>query len=189
MTGVSTPTSEMTVSPPGQTMMARAFVALRIFTGLVWLTHALAKVTGTSGYDWGFISFNLVTRGIAKSIATDAASKTSIASLGAFYRDVVITQLGILRGLPDGRRARHRTRARLLGRHPTGRPGGLLLIGPFTLCSCTPTSTCGNIRRTTSSRSSCWLLCRPVEWLAWTSDSLHAFTIGGPSERRRTGLG
>ncbi|MEO7058562.1 MAG: hypothetical protein ABI083_02490 [Lapillicoccus sp.] len=108
-------------------------MALRIFTGLVWLTNALAKVTGTSSYDWGFISFNLVTRGIAKSIAIDAASKTSIAPLGAFYRDVVIpnwgffgifltiAELAIGLGLVFG----GVTRLAALG--------GLLLIGPIYL--------------------------------------------------------
>lgn len=75
-------------------LMASAFTALRIFTGLVWLSNALAKVTGIGNFDLGFLSFNLVTVPVAKSIATDASAKTAIAPLGAFYRDVVLPNWG-----------------------------------------------------------------------------------------------
>jgi thiosulfate dehydrogenase [quinone] large subunit len=78
------------VADHGYRLMARAFTALRIFTALVWLSNALAKVTGIGNYDWGFFSFNLITLGSAQAIATDASSKTAIAPLGAFYRDVVL---------------------------------------------------------------------------------------------------
>jgi len=53
-------------------MMTRGFAALRIFTGLVWLTNAGAKVLDKGLYDFGFISFNLVTVGAARGIATAA---------------------------------------------------------------------------------------------------------------------
>ena len=75
-------------------LMGRAFAVLRIFTGLVFLTNALAKVTGVGNYDWGFFSFNLITGDAAKSIATNAADKTQIAPLGAFYSDVVLPNWG-----------------------------------------------------------------------------------------------
>jgi uncharacterized membrane protein YphA (DoxX/SURF4 family) len=75
-------------------VMARAFVALRIFTGLVWLSNGIAKVIDVGLYDWGFLSFNLITRGTAQLIATDASSKTYIGPLGAFYREVVLPNWG-----------------------------------------------------------------------------------------------
>jgi hypothetical protein len=74
--------------------MAGAFTALRIFTGLVWLSNAIAKVINVNLYDWGFLSFNLVTRGVAESIAKDASSKTYIAPLGAFYQHVLLPHWG-----------------------------------------------------------------------------------------------
>ncbi|HEY6425018.1 MAG TPA: DoxX family membrane protein [Pseudonocardiaceae bacterium] len=82
---------------PGQIpcrAFAQGFAALRIFIGLVWLSNALAKVTGVGVVDWGFFSFNLITRDVARGLATDAASKTQIAPLGAFYRDVVLPNWG-----------------------------------------------------------------------------------------------
>jgi len=51
-------------------LMARAFTALRIFTGLVWMSNALAKIFDVGNYDWGFFSFNLITLGAARGIAT-----------------------------------------------------------------------------------------------------------------------
>jgi len=75
-------------------VMGRAFAVLRIFTGLVFLSNALAKVSGVGNYDWGFFSFNLITSGGAKSIAAGASGKTQIAPLGAFYRDVVVPNWG-----------------------------------------------------------------------------------------------
>jgi len=66
-------------------LMGRAFAVLRIVTGLVFLSNALAKVSGVGNYDWGFFSFNLITGDAAKSIATNASGKTHIAPLGAFY--------------------------------------------------------------------------------------------------------
>ncbi|MGH3570618.1 MAG: hypothetical protein ACRDUW_02120 [Pseudonocardiaceae bacterium] len=57
------------MSGPGRSRtgaLAQGFAALRIFIGLVWLSNALAKVTDVGVVDWGFFSFNLITR-----IATD----------------------------------------------------------------------------------------------------------------------
>ena len=95
-TTTSTPTPPTHTAPPliPARMMARAFTALRIFTGLVWLSNALAKVVDKGLYDFGFISFNLVTLGAARGIATNASGKTPIAPLGAFYRDVVLPNWG-----------------------------------------------------------------------------------------------
>ena len=75
-------------------LMAKAFTVLRVFTGLVWLTNGLAKLIGKATYDLGFISFNLVDRGVAESIAKDASSRTYITPLGAFYRDLVLPHFG-----------------------------------------------------------------------------------------------
>jgi thiosulfate dehydrogenase (quinone) large subunit len=75
-------------------VMAGAFTALRIFTGLVWFSNGLAKLIDKGTFDWGFISFNLITRGAAQSIATNASSKTYIKPLGAFYRDAVLPNWG-----------------------------------------------------------------------------------------------
>ncbi len=74
--------------------LAGGFAALRIFFGLVWLSNGLAKLFDTGNYDWGFLSFNLITRGAARSIATNAAGKSQLAPLGAFYRDVVLPNWG-----------------------------------------------------------------------------------------------
>ncbi|QWF76804.1 hypothetical protein [Amycolatopsis sp. CA-230715] len=106
---------------------ARATCALRIFTGLVWLSNGLAKLLGTSNVDLGFFSFNLITTDAARGIATNAASKTAIAPLGDFYRDIVLpnwetfaivlTTAELAIGLGTA------TRLAALG--------GLLLIGPI----------------------------------------------------------
>jgi len=112
-------------------VLAAAFTALRIFTGLVWLSNALAKLFDKGTFDLGFFSFNLITGGAARSIATGASSRTQIAPLGAFYRDVVlphwgffgtfltVAELAIGLGLIFGLA----TRLAALG--------GLLLIGPI----------------------------------------------------------
>ncbi len=75
-------------------LMARAFTALRIFTGLVWISNALAKIFDVGNYDWGFFSFNLITKGAARGIATDASAKTYIKPLGALYQHVVLPNWG-----------------------------------------------------------------------------------------------
>ena len=49
-------------------LMAGAFTALRIFTGLVWISNALAKIFDVGNYDWGFFSFNLITLGAAREL-------------------------------------------------------------------------------------------------------------------------
>jgi uncharacterized membrane protein YphA (DoxX/SURF4 family) len=112
-------------------VFVRAFTALRIFTGLVWLSNGLAKLFNVGQFDWGFFSFNLITRGAARSIASDAASRTRIAPLGAFYRDVVlpnwsffgvfltVAELAVGVGLLLGIATR------------LAAVGGLLLIGPI----------------------------------------------------------
>jgi len=113
--------------------MAKAFTALRVFTGLVWLSNGVAKLIGRATYDLGFLSFNLVTRGVAESIAKDASSKTYIAPLGAFYRDFVLPHFGFfgwfltVAELAIGL-------GLVLGVLPRAAAlGGLLLIGPIYL--------------------------------------------------------
>ncbi|MDQ2758495.1 MAG: DoxX family membrane protein [Actinomycetota bacterium] len=113
--------------------MAKAFTALRVFTGLVWLSNGVAKLIGKATYDLGFLSFNLISRGVAESIAEDASSKTYIAPLGAFYRDVVLPHFGLfgwfltVAELAIGL-------GLVLGVLPRAAAlGGLLLIGPIYL--------------------------------------------------------
>ena len=84
-------TTERTQPPlAASRTLAGGFAALRIFMGLVWVSNALAQVFSQGTVDWGFFSFNLFTRGAARSIATNAAGKSQLAPLGAFYRDVVV---------------------------------------------------------------------------------------------------
>ncbi len=119
---------ELSALPGAQ---ARAFAALRIFMGLVWLSNALAKVFGVAVVDWGFFSFNLITKDIARGILTDAAGRTQIAPLGAFYRDVVLPNWGLfgtlltLAELAVGLGLLFGVATRLAA------VGGLLLIGPI----------------------------------------------------------
>jgi thiosulfate dehydrogenase [quinone] large subunit len=110
---------------------AKGFAALRIFTGLVWLSNGLAKLFNISLIDLGFFNGNLITLDVARGIATDAASKTPIAPLGAFYRDVVLphwatfgplltaAELAVGLGLIFGVASR------------LAALGGILLIGPI----------------------------------------------------------
>ena len=75
-------------------LYGKGFAALRIFTGLVWLSNGSAKLFDHGDIDLGFFSGNLITLGAAKGIATGASMKTQIAPLGAFYRDVVLPHWG-----------------------------------------------------------------------------------------------
>jgi thiosulfate dehydrogenase (quinone) large subunit len=112
-------------------LMAWAFTALRIFTGLVWLSNGLAKAFNVGVYDWGFFSFNLVTVDSAHFIAADAAAHTDIAPLGALFQDVglpnwgffgpflTVAELAIGLGLMFGVASR------------LAAVGGLLLLGPI----------------------------------------------------------
>ena len=94
MTGTPHATESAAGANSTHQLMARAFTALRIFTGLVWMSNALAKVFDIGNYDWGFFSFNLITLGAARGIATDASAKTYVAPLAALYRDVVLPNWG-----------------------------------------------------------------------------------------------
>ncbi len=114
-------------------VMARAFTALRVFTGLVWFSNGLAKLIDKGSYDWGFISFGLITRGSARSIATDAASRTYITPLGWFYRNAVLPHWGFFGAfltvaeLAVGLGLLFGVATRLAA------VGGLMLIGPIWL--------------------------------------------------------
>jgi thiosulfate dehydrogenase (quinone) large subunit len=115
----------------GTQVFVRAFTALRIFTGLVWLSNGLAKVFDVGKIDLGFFSGSLITKGAAHAILSRASEKTGIAPLGAFYRDVVlpnwsffgvfltIAELAVGIGLVFGIATR------------LAAVGGLLLIGPI----------------------------------------------------------
>ena len=78
----------------GATIFVRLFTVLRIFTGLVFLTNALAKVFEAGSFDLGFFSFTLISKSSAKGILTDAAAKTWIRPLGAFYQHLVLPAWG-----------------------------------------------------------------------------------------------
>lgn len=115
----------------GATVFVRLFTALRIFTGLVFLTNGLAKVFEKGSFDLGFFSFTLITKGSAKNIMTGAADKTWIRPLGAFYEHLVlpgwgfwgvfltVAELAVGVGLLFGVASR------------LAAVGGLLLIGPI----------------------------------------------------------
>jgi uncharacterized membrane protein YphA (DoxX/SURF4 family) len=75
-------------------LMGRAFAFLRIFTGLVFLSNGLAKVTGVQDVDLGFFSFTLINLSGAKGLAGGAADSTYIPPLKAFYNDVVLPHWG-----------------------------------------------------------------------------------------------
>jgi thiosulfate dehydrogenase (quinone) large subunit len=74
----------------GTRVFVRAFTALRIFTGLVWLSNGLAKLFDIGKIDLGFFSGSLISKGAARAILTRASETTDIAPLGAFYRDIVL---------------------------------------------------------------------------------------------------
>jgi thiosulfate dehydrogenase (quinone) large subunit len=127
------PRTVQTVIGADPRLLAGGFAALRIFTGLVWLSNGLAKAFNVGSFDWGFISFNLITAGAARSIASDASSKSQIVPLGEFYRDVVLPNWGFfglfLTGaeLAVGLGLLFGVLTRLAAL------GGLLLIGPIWL--------------------------------------------------------
>lgn len=118
---------------PGYRLMARAFAALRIFVGLMFLSNAFAKAADVAVYDWGFIKFNLITSGAAQSIADGGAKATYITPLAEFYQGVVlpnwsffgpfltVTELAIGLGLLFGVATR------------LAAVGGLLLLTPIWL--------------------------------------------------------
>ncbi|MGI8522433.1 MAG: hypothetical protein ACR2K3_03850 [Nocardioides sp.] len=93
MTETRTPTVAGAVGET--TIFVRLFTAVRIFSGLVFLSNGLAKVIGKSGFDLGFFSFNLVGTSAARSILTGAAQRTGIRPLGAFYEQVVLPYWGV----------------------------------------------------------------------------------------------
>ena len=78
-----------------QRTMLRALAATRIFFGLDWLSNAIAKLIGQMNYDWGFISFSLVDRGVANGILRQSVMSTPIAPLRWFYGDVVLPHFGV----------------------------------------------------------------------------------------------
>ena len=182
------PTSPTPWPPPATTLRrasttAGGFAALRIFMGLVWVSNALAKVFNQGNVDWGF-SFNLITRDAAQRIATDAASKTQIAPLGTFYRDVVVAnwgffgifqtlaELAVAIGLLFGIASR------------LAAVGGLLLLTPIwvmlwhtNLYLWSTPSTCF--------RCCCWPSCPPVESSDSTTGSPHVSAVAGRSEQTR----
>lgn len=111
--------------------LSRAIVAVRVFFGLVWFSNALAKLIGVGTFHWGFTTFNLVDRTIARGITHQAATSTSIAPLRAFYADVVLPNWGFFQwfltlaefGVAIGLLFGIATRLAALG--------GVLLIGPI----------------------------------------------------------
>jgi uncharacterized membrane protein YphA (DoxX/SURF4 family) len=72
-------------------LLGVGFAALRIFSGLIWLSNGLAKVflNQNNKLDWGFISFNLINQPTARGIL-DGASKDTFQPLHWIYQDVVL---------------------------------------------------------------------------------------------------
>jgi uncharacterized membrane protein YphA (DoxX/SURF4 family) len=68
----------------------RAVAATRIFFGLDWLSNAVAKLIGVKEYNLGFITFNLVDRGVAGGILHQSVESTKILPLHWFYGSVVL---------------------------------------------------------------------------------------------------
>lgn len=91
---IDTVTTQPAAATAPHRILARGFTALRIFFGLIYLSNGLAKLIGVGAYDWGVVSFNLIDRGAAEFIATDAANKTGIAPLGSLYLDFVLPNWG-----------------------------------------------------------------------------------------------
>ena len=65
--------------------------ALRIFSGLVWLSNGLAKVffNQNSNFDWGFVSFGLINQPSARSVLERAAEQI-FQPLRWIYQDLVL---------------------------------------------------------------------------------------------------
>jgi uncharacterized membrane protein YphA (DoxX/SURF4 family) len=68
----------------------QAVAATRIFFGLDWLSNAVAKLIGVKDYNFGFITFNLVDRGVANGILHQSVDSTKIPPLHWFYGSVVL---------------------------------------------------------------------------------------------------
>lgn len=95
MTATTTTTSEgPMLAPDTARLMARGFVALRLFVGLIWFSNALAKVLAQGRYDLGFARFSLVDRASARTIATGGADRTYLKPLAAFYQHAVLPHWG-----------------------------------------------------------------------------------------------
>ncbi len=80
-------------------VFVRAFTALRIFTGLVWLSNGLAKLIDKGGYDWGFISFNLITAA-RRSPSRTTPQEDLHRPAGRVLPECRVAELGFLRGPP-----------------------------------------------------------------------------------------
>lgn len=90
MVGTTQQVERQTVSPP---VLAGGFAALRILFGAVWLSNGLAKAIGRNTFDWGFLSFNLIDRSVARAILQDASAHT-FPPLRWIYQDVVLAYWG-----------------------------------------------------------------------------------------------
>jgi thiosulfate dehydrogenase (quinone) large subunit len=91
--------SDTTIGPPralgaSPQALARGFAALRIFFGLIYLSNALAKLSGVGAYDLGVVTFGLLYLPQAQYIANEAADVTVLAPVAAFYQGVVLPNWG-----------------------------------------------------------------------------------------------
>lgn len=75
--------------------LAAGLAAFRVFFGLVWLSNGLTKLffNKHSSFDWGFISFNLISRSTAQSILKDASAH-SFQPLRGIYQNFVLANWG-----------------------------------------------------------------------------------------------
>src|SRR5256885_1037851 len=69
--------------------------ALRIFSGVIWLSNGLAKAffSPNANVDWGFISFNLLNRPAALSVLRHVSANT-FQPLRWIYHDFVLVNWG-----------------------------------------------------------------------------------------------
>jgi uncharacterized membrane protein YphA (DoxX/SURF4 family) len=75
--------------------MGGAFAALRVFSGVVWLSNGLAKVFLDPGsrVDWGFVEFELINQPTARSML-ERASRDTWQPLRSIYHDFVLGNWG-----------------------------------------------------------------------------------------------
>jgi uncharacterized membrane protein YphA (DoxX/SURF4 family) len=111
----------------------RAFAALRILFGLVFLTNGLAKLWNSSVFAVGPFQFTLVSRDGARGLLTGAVDGTWIAPLGALYQGLVLDNWGFFQWFLTAAELAIGLGLLLGVTSRLAALGGLLLIGPIWL--------------------------------------------------------
>lgn len=75
---------------------AKGLAAVRIFVGVLWLTNGLAKLFDKAAFDFGAVSFGLISRGGARGLLETYSGGRSRAPgiLKAVYQDLVLANWG-----------------------------------------------------------------------------------------------